>query len=192
MTDQIKPTPTSLLFGGKPIAIVTFEDGGVPYFALDDLCDAIGWNKQVAAVKVDSYLFPDHGSRIAEEATEDGIVNVTVLSPVGVFYLADIIDAARGQRLTAWAKREARKVCPNAAEGDPAMFLTLSPGRRRPPRPMPYSGWLAEWLALKDKSSAMGAHNPGREIMEERIRIAGDARMAELEAARAAQQGSAA
>ncbi|WP_242153302.1 hypothetical protein [Sphingomonas sp. BAUL-RG-20F-R05-02] len=186
MTDQIETIPTSLLFEGKPIAIVTFEDGGVPYFALDDLCDAIGWSKEVAAAKVQSYLFPAHGKRIAQEATEDGIVNVTVLSPVGVFYLADLIDAPKGQRLTAWAKREARKLCPNASESDPAMFLTLSPGRRRPPRPMRYSGWLAEWLVLKATTNALGAHNPGRELQELALERAWEARAEQLKAAREA------
>jgi len=144
-------TLTTLFFReDKPVRTVTFEPGGVPYFFLDDICEAAGWHA-FSSGRVDSNYFPSFGKRTAEGVGEDGApFAATVLSPTGVFYFTDLVDPGKGQRVAAWAKREARALCPDHPKNDPAMFLTLVWNDRLPPRPYKFSGYRSEWCALKD------------------------------------------
>lgn len=137
-----------MLFGDNPIATVTFEDGGVPYFSLLDLQEALGWPTSATDL-VDSPSFPAHCKRTAIEYGPDGETDAVVLSPTGVLFWTQLYDAGKGQKITAWAKREARQLCPNASPDDPAMFLQVTGHRTLPPPPLKYSGWRGEWNDLR-------------------------------------------
>lgn len=145
-------TPTDLLFGDKSIAIITFEDGGVPYFSLLDLQEALGWPTSANDL-VDTPLFPPHCKRTALEYGPEGVTDAVVLSPTGVLYWTSLFNAGKGQRITAWAKREARMFCPNARPDDPAMFLQVTGDRQLPPPPLAYSGWRGEWNDLRNSDA---------------------------------------
>jgi hypothetical protein len=142
------PAPETLHFGSKPVRFVKIDD--VPYFLLDDLCAASAW-KSFVADYVNSPTFPSFGKAEVQIADGDEIRSATALSCVGVYYWTDLADATRGQKIAAWAKRQAHELAPGIPSDNPAMFLTTDhEGRFMPPRPLKYSGWRAEWFALKD------------------------------------------
>jgi hypothetical protein len=148
MSNPAEPTPSHLLFGDKPIAIITFEDGGVPYFSLLDLQDALGWPASAADL-VNTPTFPAYGKRTALEDGPKGTTDSIVLSPTGVLHWTNLFDAGKGQKITAWTKREARRLCPNALPNDPAMYLQVTGPGQLPPPPLKFSGWRGEWNELR-------------------------------------------
>jgi hypothetical protein len=141
-------TPNTLHFDGTPVRIETVD--GLTYYFLDDICSALGWSA-FEARQATCRSFPPFGKLTLENVYDDcGPDRVTVLSPTGVFYFTNLVDAGRGQKITAWAKREARRLSPNHPKSDPAMFLKLVWGDKMPPRPYKFSGWRSEWYDLKD------------------------------------------
>jgi len=156
---------------------------GVPFFAVSDLCDASRFKHFVGDV-VARPDFPDHARRSVREELEDGTyADAWVISPVGVFLFSDLTDAGRLQGLSAWARREAARLCPNPRPGDPAIFLTLSETGELPPRPLRYSGRRAEWEELRWSDAYLNrdrnAGGPTRQQVQARL-------LAEAAAARAA------
>lgn len=131
-----------------PVRVFTFEEGGAPYFCLDDLCRILGWTA-AAAARVEDATFPEHGRRTVENPAEEGTRFLTVLSPVGVYLWTDRVNAGRAQKITAWARRESKRLCPSPRPDDPAMVLKLLEGDVLPPRPLKFSGWSGEWTDLK-------------------------------------------
>ncbi|OYY78969.1 MAG: hypothetical protein B7Y43_03585 [Sphingomonas sp. 28-62-20] len=156
-------TSTDLLFGDKPIASITFEDGGVPYFSLLDLQEALGWPTSSTDL-VNTPSLPAHCKRIALEYGPEGVTDAIVLSPTGVFYWTNLYDAGKGQQITAWVKRQARQLCPNARPDNPAMFLQIDSDRRLPPVPLKFSGWRGEWNDLRYSDAYLRRPNVVSEI----------------------------
>lgn len=126
---------------------------GVPWFALPDLCDALECHASGSAV-VNRKDFPAWAKMVCGEEPDRDIrgkpQDVTILSPVGVWWWTHLTDALRGQRLAAWAKATALEHCPEARKDDPAIFLQLQPDGSLPPYPCRYSSRRAEWIALKE------------------------------------------
>jgi hypothetical protein len=130
---------------------------GVPWFSLEDILEACRRDKDDGDV-VHTANFPPFAKMIACEleganGTEEG-ADMVLLSPVGVFHWAWAVDAYRMTGVTAWARREARKLCPDASPLDPAMHLALMRDEDGwtfiPPGPPPNcSGWKLEWEDLK-------------------------------------------
>lgn len=139
-------TPETLDYKGRPVRIVIIE--GVLCFALEDICEAAGWNTVVCS-RVYSSQFPAHGKLDCYEETAHGLQNTTVLTPVGVWLFTEEVDRYRGSSISAWAKREAGRLCPNADSKNPAMFLTLGEFGDLPPVPTRYSGRRGEWNVLR-------------------------------------------
>lgn len=139
----------TLQFKDHPVRIVMID--GVPYFSLEDICEAAGWSLSVCdRLHSKLYSFPDHTKRPCYEETEDGLRDTTVLSPVGVWRFTVSVDSYRGAGVAAWAKRESFRLCPNPRPKDPAMFLTLGKGGELPIKPTKYSGRRSEWFDLRD------------------------------------------
>lgn len=140
----------TLYFKGHPIRILQVD--GVPWFALPDLCDALGYCPSVISA-ADRQDFPAFAKGVCDEAPDDSIcgepAEVAILSPVGVWWFTELTDATRGQAIASWAKREAARICPKPVEGDPAVFLRLLPDGSLPPYPCKFSGRKAEWIDLR-------------------------------------------
>lgn len=143
------PTDT-LTYKNNPIRIVMID--GAPWFSLEDITLTLGYRPSVAAY-VDRRAFPAFAKRECQEDTEDGMIDATIISPVGVWYFTNLTDARKGEKLAAWAKREAIRLCPDAAPDDRHVFLTLDPHGDLPPCPTKYSGRISEWLDLKDAAA---------------------------------------
>ena len=144
-----------LQFKGTPIRVLVA--GGAAWFALPDILTACGYN-DAAADPVNRPRFPSFGRLIVgqrDDLTLAGDESDTIaLSPVGIFYWAWEIDPYRLSGVTAWARREARKLCPEADVNDPSMFLTLTEDAEGwthipPGAPPRYSGWKLEYEDLK-------------------------------------------
>ncbi len=144
MTDH--PTDETLTFKNTPIRIAMI--GKVPWFCASDIAEAMGWGP-IQLAKLDDPKFPAFAKTTCSEEADDRLQETVMLSGVGVWYLTDLINPAKGQALANWARRESVNLCPEPAENDPAMFLTLLPRGGLPPRPWPYSGRRAEWEALR-------------------------------------------
>lgn len=157
MTDH--PPELTLAFKGNAIRIAMID--GVPWFSLTDICEVMSYYGDNAAAL--SANLPDHVCRDCFVETEAGeTVDATLISAVGVWYLSTLTNPARFQQLAAWARKEAQTLCPDPQPDDPAMFLTLLPGAQLPPRPLRYSGRLAEWENLRDATitERSGKGNP--------------------------------
>lgn len=145
----------SLAFKGRTLRAIPVN--GVPWFGLPDLADALGISEEEADKLVQSPDFPTHARLVCYESPEpDPEITsepgqVTIVSPVGVWWLTALMDdgGGKGQALAAWAKREGARLCPSPAKGDPAVFLTLARPGVRPPYPWKYSGRRSEWIDLR-------------------------------------------
>lgn len=141
----------TLDYKGFPIRIAPID--GVPWFALPDIVEALGYRPEAANV-VNRVSFPTFAQTTAEELPDDEVPGeperVTVLSPIGVWLLTHFTNPERGQGIAAWAKREAVARCTSAAPDNRHMFLQLLPGDQMPPYPLKYSGRKAEWVALRE------------------------------------------
>ena len=95
------------------------------------------------------------------------------------------MNPGRSQSLAAFIRREAYKLFPNSAPGDPTMHMTLMLDGNLPPRPYRFSGWLTPWMDLRDTN----AHWPIAQHLERRLRGPSMAEMLErAEAERIAKQ----
>ncbi|WP_294390190.1 hypothetical protein [uncultured Sphingomonas sp.] len=154
-TLAIGENPFALEYKGHPISYTMLD--GVPWFYLNDLLPAMNLNEHAIA-DVQGPSFPAHAKQTVEKVTEDGSETSIILSPVGVWFFGQLRYADRQQGISAWARREAKRLCPTPRPGDPAMFLTLNADKTLPPRPWRYSGWLSEWRDLKDKGEYLTPH----------------------------------
>lgn len=149
-----------LRFQKHVIRIALFS--GVPWFALPDICDALDWDPQSLENRVKS-LLPSFAWKSWVEAEDVDVPgrpeHVTLLSPIGVWYLTHLGDPAQGQSIAAWAKREAESLCPHSCKDDPTVNLTLLPGGHLPPYPLRYSGRKAEWYNLANSKQESEARN---------------------------------
>lgn len=145
-------------FKGSPIRTLLVNN--IPWFALPDLCDALGYSG-FAAHRLNSPSFPAHAKMVCDEEPDPDVPGepqeVTIVSPVGVWWWTHLTDPARGQSLAAWAKREALRVNPTADPSDPFVFLTLQHDGSLPPYPLKFSGRKSEWIALKEVHMLTGA-----------------------------------
>jgi hypothetical protein len=150
MTTQSAPQEHDdlLTFRGHSIRIAR-ADSGVPWFALPDLCDALNRRMEYDAPRVAGPHFPSFARCTLKEETEEGLQDITLLSPVGVFFLTALTEPWKGAALTNWARKEAQRLCPNPTPGDPAIFLTYMEDGDLPPCPTKYSGRRAEWNDLR-------------------------------------------
>jgi hypothetical protein len=161
----IHPSKFTLEFNSHPIRI-DIQDG-VPWFSLTDISAAVGDGPRTLEVVLEPE-FPVHATRICNETDDGGMVSEGVLlSPVGVWYFAHLLNAKGLQKLAAWAKREAVRLCPDPRAGDLAMFLTYADkwngSIEMPPYPWKYSGRRSEWYALQDAlPQALDAHHRQR------------------------------
>ncbi|HQS95999.1 MAG: hypothetical protein B7X90_08405 [Novosphingobium sp. 17-62-19] len=153
--DPVYGDGMALDYKGRSIRAIPVN--GVPWFALPELAEALSLPQGEADKLVHSPDFPAHARLVCYESPEpDPEVTtepgpVTMLSPVGVWWLTALMDdeGSSGQALAAWAKREAARLCPEPAPGDPAVFLRLARAGVRPPYPWKYSGRRAEWIELR-------------------------------------------
>jgi hypothetical protein len=137
----------NLDFNGKPVRAFMVE--GVPWLALPDVLAACGYNER-GAEHVHKPGFPAFG-KMVESAS-----SMTLLSPTGVFYWAEEFDPRKTDKFTAWARREARRICTAPRPGDPSFYLQVVKdpdgwNHVPPGPPSRYSGWKAEWDDLKDR-----------------------------------------
>jgi hypothetical protein len=139
-----------LTFKEQPIRIVMRE--GIPLFALPDICEAFGLGVARASTV---RLLPEHAKDTYSAATDDGLEDIVMLTPFGVWLYGHLDDPGRSQAGAAWVRRESLRLCPDADPGNPAMFITLEPDGSLPPRPMKYSGRRAEWDALRDSNERL-------------------------------------
>lgn len=151
MTDVTTRAPTErqdpLLYQGHPISFIMLD--GAPWFALADICTALGQNERAASI-INRRDFPTYAKQSVEELTDEGWKPTTVLSPIGVWLFGHYVDPGRSQGLAAWARREASRLCPIARPGDTALHLSLMPDGTLPPKPYKFSGRRSEWFDLKD------------------------------------------
>lgn len=153
--DPIYDEGTTLAYKGRSIRVLPVD--GVPWFGLPDLADSLGLSLEEADKLVHSPDFPAHARLGCLESPEpDPEITtdpgpVTILSPVGVWWLTALMDdgGGSGQGLAAWSKREAARMCPAPTPGNPAVFLTLARDGMLPPYPWKYSGRRAEWIDLR-------------------------------------------
>src|SRR3546814_17025698 len=92
----------TLTFKKHLIRIVTVDR--VPWFALEDINDALGFPASHAA-RAFSTDFPAHARMECLEDTDEGQKDATILSPVGVWYFTMATDRYRGPALQSWAKK---------------------------------------------------------------------------------------
>lgn len=152
-------------FKGHPIRVLLVRK--VPWFELSDVCDALRPHEDVDRLVYDPD-FPAFAKIPAQEDRDPNVhgepQDVTLLSPVGVWYLTTLMDApGKGQAIAAWAKRQAAQLCPDPAPGDPAVFLTILDveGRKElPPYPWKFTGRRSEFLALKDSNAWVRRDDP--------------------------------
>jgi len=135
----------------RTYAIRTVSLDGVLWFYLPDVCAALRRSPEVAKV-VDDLRFPQFARRPHQDATEGEVVCV---SPIGVWYLTELIDRMGGQAFAAWTRRQQRDLFPEPAPNDPNVFLTMLPDNCLPPRPARYSGRLNEWQTLRFSPAGM-------------------------------------
>jgi hypothetical protein len=158
MSDAVLPTGESLEldFNGHTVRALMIK--GVPFMALPDILDACGYNDK-AGHRVHSESFPSFGKHVGIEEPDQEIpgepCETVFLSPTGIFYWSVQMDPARTDKFTAWARREAHRLCPDAARDDHGVYLALVPGEDGwthipPGPPSRYSGWKREWQDLKD------------------------------------------
>jgi len=89
--------------------------------------------------------------KVREEASGDLSARQAIyLTRVGVLLFTQRIDGPRFHAVANWARKEALRLCPDPVPNDPRMFLSVLPGPEMPPRPSKFSGWLSEWLALRN------------------------------------------
>ena len=139
----------------------------VPYFALPDLAEALGREIPTRVIA----MLPSHCSRVLCEETDEGLLDITMLSPLGAWWALHLTDAGRGQSLASWTKREATRLYPDADPEDPAMFITIGPDGSLPPRPLKYSGRRGEWFELHmshEHLVALGLSRPRPVMLEAR------------------------
>lgn len=117
---------------------------GVPWFCLRDIVDALGWHGETMA-EVDKPGFPSWAKMEALEDPKGQSNDTVLLSPTGVFLWGSFVDEWKSQAISAWAKRESRRLCQSPAPGDRAMFLTIieheDGSKSLPPYAQRYSGW---------------------------------------------------
>ena len=140
---------TPLQFRNVPIRIAMLD--GLPWFYLSDLCTALRRTPEVAKV-VDDLCFPQFARRSFLDPSEG---DITVLSPIGAWYLTELVDRMGGQALAAWTRREQKRLCPDPAPNDCNVYLTMLPDHCLPPRPARYSGRLNEWQELRFSPAGM-------------------------------------
>jgi hypothetical protein len=160
----------TLAFKNHRIRVIQTTDG-TPWFALPDLCAALGFDKSAADV-VHGSEFPNWARcLVMEDPNDEGRgqpKDIVVLSPVGVWWWTVLTDAPRGQAIAAWAKREALQFNPAAAPNNRHVYLTLRDGDKLPPYPMKYSGRKGEWIALKESDAYLFRSDP---VWAERCRL---------------------
>jgi len=160
-----------LWFEKHPIRIVQRHDG-VPYFAVPDLCAAMG--RETCSQRVLDTI-PDHAKFAGcQEEADSGLEPISMLTPVGAWWLTHNLDAYRGQKLAAWTRRVARDLCPNPAPDDPAMFLTVDAQGQLPPRPTKYTGRHTEWTDLRYSDAYLNSRinsyvESRRKLLEEAV-----------------------
>lgn len=154
----------TLLFQNKHSVRIVMLDG-VPWFSLSDIGTAMNRNHHSTDL-ANGPNFPDCAKRTLREQTAGRLQDTTFLSPVGVWLFTELVDAGAGQAVAAWARREAQRLCPSPVEGDPAIFLTLMPDGKLPPKPLKYSGRRTEWLDLRDSPEGQ------RSLMPSESRVA--------------------
>jgi len=143
----------------QPVATLQFRTfairiamlDGVPWFYLADLCAALRRTSE-AAKTVDDLRFPQFARRSHQDPT---VGEVTVISPIGAWFLTELIDRMGGQTLAAWTRREQQRLCPEPSPNDPNVFLTMLSDHCLPPRPARYSGRLNEWQELRFSPAGM-------------------------------------
>lgn len=152
----------TLQWKGRSIRVIQTTDG-TPWFALPDLCDALGYEGPPADV-VYGTSFPAWARcLVTEDPRDDGEgapQDVVVLSPVGVWWWTHLTNAGRGQGWAAWAKREALRLNPTASTRNRQVFLTLLQGGELPPYPYKYSGRRSEWIDLKYSDAYLFRSDP--------------------------------
>ncbi len=151
MTNTTAATHPAMTLQFRTYAIRTVSFDGVPWFYLQDICAALRRTPEVAKT-VDDLRFPQFTRRSHLDPTEGG---VTVLSPIGVWYLTELIDRMGGQALASWTRRQQKDLCPEPTANDPNVFLTMLPDNCLPPRPAKYSGRLNEWQELRFSPAGM-------------------------------------
>lgn len=143
-----------LEFSGHPVRYLQVHKS--PWFVLSDLQEAAGFDPEALEV-VNRRAFPRFAKCTATEAFDPEVpgepVDVTMLSPIGVWYWSHLYDPGRGQAIAAWAKREAEAMHPTPAPFDPHRFLRVLEVHGKPelpPYPLKHSGRKSEWIALRD------------------------------------------
>jgi hypothetical protein len=158
MSDTVSPYGESLELNFKGNTVRALMIKGVPFMALPDILDACGYNDK-AARGVYAESFPSFGKHVGIEEPVSEIPGepreTVLLSPTGIYYWSAQMDPVRTDKFTAWARREAHRLCPDAARDDPGVYLALVPGADGwthipPGPPSRYSGWKREWQDLKD------------------------------------------
>lgn len=144
----------TLDFKGHPVRYLQVY--GSPWFALSDLQEAAGFDPEALEV-VNRSDFPRFAKCIATEAFDPEVPgepgDVTMLSPVGVWYWSHLYDPGSGQAIAAWAKREAEAMHPTPVLFDPHRFLRVLEVNGKPelpPYPLKHSGRKSEWCALRE------------------------------------------
>lgn len=151
--------PLTREYHGQPVRIFMCENA--PWFEATAICAAMG----IAPATVESFNRKALDTDIALHAFDDA--PVYVLSPIGAWKLGEDVDAYRCAKVSAWAKRQAAELVPEATPNDPRMFVTLTPDGRLPLRPAKYSGRLAEWDNLRCSPAGIAARVKERSIIPE-------------------------
>lgn len=159
----------TLEFKGRPVRALMVE--GVPWFALGDMVAALGWHEDTIK-EANDRAFPPWAKVIAGEgdgqAEIEGSTDLVLLSPIGVHFWTSFVDEWKGQSITAWAKRESRRLCPKPAAGDRNMFLTIvdrADGTKAlPPYGHRYSGWKSDYEDLRWSNEWMAAEAHNRSV----------------------------
>ncbi len=144
--------------------ILTYKDNSirvliidkVPYFAVEDICDAVGWDHRVSS-NVRSDRFPDFGKYECREETDEGLKETFMVSPIGGWLFTQTVDPYRGQHIAAWMKRQSLEIYPDADPKDPRMFVTMDAKGNLPLHPAKYSGRRSEWHEVKNSQECFNA-----------------------------------
>jgi hypothetical protein len=151
-TSTIYGEGDTLKFFRRSIRILPVR--GIPWFALPDLCDVLGYDRQAMAL-VNDPRFPVAARLTSTELPDDDVPgepeDVIMVSPVGVWWWTHLTDPLKGQQLAAWAKKQALRLAPEAALTDPAVYLQLQQDGSLPPYPSRYSGRKSEWIGLRER-----------------------------------------
>lgn len=156
----------TLRYHGRPIRYIPIH--GVPWFALPDLVEALGYRRAAAEV-VNAPRFPAHLRHTCTEDPNDTgpgkPKDVTVLCPTGLWWWTALTEPGAGQHLAAWSRREAMRLCPDASPTNRYMHLTIGPDGSLPPYPTKWSGRHREWTDLRWSTAYLSgpkAHERGR------------------------------